>query len=104
MLDRRYIHQPPDLNRVFGFHLQHLDVRQESARHTEAVAEILSLRNTDYGALDENERLRLLAGKMADTPPGEELPVPPSTTVSSSDCARLERFLMSRNLLSKSAM
>ncbi len=77
------------LMETFGFHLQHLDVRQESARHTEAVAEILSRRNTDYGALDENERLRLLAGKMADTPPGEELPELSESTQETLDVFRI---------------
>jgi phosphoenolpyruvate carboxylase len=47
----------------FGFYLMHLDVRQESTRHTEAVAEILKLSNTasDYLALDETARIKLLS-------------------------------------------
>ena len=49
----------------FGFYLMHLDVRQESSRHTEAVAEILKLSNkqtrTDYLALDETSRVELLS-------------------------------------------
>ena len=47
----------------FGFYLMQLDVRQESTRHTEAVAEILKLSNTngDYLALDEAARIELLS-------------------------------------------
>ena len=47
----------------FGFYLMHLDVRQESTRHTEAVAEILKLSNTyiDYDSLDEAERIKMLS-------------------------------------------
>jgi phosphoenolpyruvate carboxylase len=50
------------LVRTFGFHLLQLDVRQESARHTEAVAEILRLSlDRDYVGLDEGGRLELLS-------------------------------------------
>ncbi|MBE9565038.1 MAG: phosphoenolpyruvate carboxylase, partial [Proteobacteria bacterium] len=47
----------------FGFYLMHLDVRQESTRHTEAVAEILQQSNTymDYDSLDEDTRIKLLS-------------------------------------------
>ncbi len=46
---------------TFGFHLMQLDVRQESTRHSEAVAEILSLAlDIDYHSLDESQRLQLL--------------------------------------------
>jgi len=47
----------------FGFYLMQLDIRQESSRHTEAVAEILKLSNTyiDYHNLDEAERFRMLS-------------------------------------------
>ena len=49
------------LAETFGFHLMQLDVRQESARHTEAVAEILAKAwSVDYLALDESQRLELL--------------------------------------------
>jgi len=47
---------------TFGFHLVSLDLRQESTRHTTAVAEILRLSaGLDYEALDERARLQLLA-------------------------------------------
>ena len=47
----------------FGFYLMHLDIRQESTRHTEAVAEILKLSNTyiDYDSLNEEERMKMLS-------------------------------------------
>ena len=47
----------------FGFYLMQLDIRQESTRHTEAVAEILKLSNTyiDYPGLDEAERIKMLS-------------------------------------------
>lgn len=57
------------LAETFGFHLLQLDVRQESARHTEAVAEILTASLTlDYQALDEERRLDTLSSAM--TVPG----------------------------------
>ncbi len=47
---------------TFGFYLVHLDVRQESTRHTEAVTELLSLlEGVDYTALDEKTRLITLS-------------------------------------------
>ncbi len=54
----------------FGFHLMQLDVRQESTRHTEAVAEIFSaVAGLDYHALDESQRLQIL-GEAITTPGG----------------------------------
>ncbi len=46
----------------FGFHLLHLDIRQESTRHTEAVTDILSRVDpqADYAAMDEDQRLEYL--------------------------------------------
>jgi phosphoenolpyruvate carboxylase len=50
------------LVRTFGFHLLQLDVRQESGRHGDAVAEIFSLSlGSDYRGLDEEARLELLS-------------------------------------------
>ncbi|MCW9088608.1 MAG: phosphoenolpyruvate carboxylase [Gammaproteobacteria bacterium] len=48
---------------TFGFYLLHLDVRQESTRHTEAVAEILASLNEPivYNEMDEDLRLTTLA-------------------------------------------
>ena len=51
---------------VFGFHLMQLDVRQESTRHSQAVAEILSAAlGIDYSSLDESKRLEVLAEAIA---------------------------------------
>ena len=51
---------------TFGFHLMQLDVRQESTRHAEAVAEILKAAlNIDYLALTEEKRIELLAEGIA---------------------------------------
>ncbi len=51
------------LAETFGFFLMRLDIRQESTRHSEVVAEILSLQDnaTDYMALGEKQRLALLS-------------------------------------------
>ena len=58
------------LVKTFGFHLMQLDVRQESTRHSDAVAEIFSLAlNIDYQNLDEPQRLALL-GEAVATPGG----------------------------------
>jgi phosphoenolpyruvate carboxylase len=48
---------------TFGFYLMQLDVRQESTRHSDAVAEILRQSNTymDYESLDEETRIKTLS-------------------------------------------
>jgi phosphoenolpyruvate carboxylase len=47
---------------TFGFHLMQLDVRQESTRHSDAVAEILAAAlKLDYQNLDETARLQVLS-------------------------------------------
>jgi len=54
------------LTDTFGFHLMQLDVRQESTRHTQAVAEILkSALDIDYDNLDEKARLEILSEAIA---------------------------------------
>ncbi|MBZ0094624.1 MAG: phosphoenolpyruvate carboxylase [Sulfuricella sp.] len=52
---------------TFGFYLVHLDIRQESTRHTEAVAELLAQQPglPDYGSLSEARRLELLGELIA---------------------------------------
>ena len=51
---------------TFGFHLVQLDLRQESGRHTAAVAEILQVYlGLDYLTLAEHERLNLLSEAIA---------------------------------------
>jgi len=54
---------------VFGFHFAALDVRQHSERHATALAELLlatGLRQDDYTALDEAERISVLEGLLCD--------------------------------------
>ncbi|MDO9423013.1 MAG: phosphoenolpyruvate carboxylase [Methylobacter sp.] len=54
------------LAETFGFHLMELDVRQESNRHTDAVADILATAlGLDYHGMDENQRLDLLSEAIA---------------------------------------
>jgi len=54
----------------FGFYLMQLDLRQESNRHSDAVAEILRQIDPrmEYQALDEHARLNLLADLLASPP------------------------------------
>jgi phosphoenolpyruvate carboxylase len=55
---------------TFGFFLVHLDIRQESARHTAAVAEIIAHspgKHGDYLAADEAARLALLSDLITQT-------------------------------------
>ena len=60
------LHDLIRLAETFGFHLMQLDVRQESSRHTQAVADILAAAlNLDYLAMDENQRLELLSEAIA---------------------------------------
>lgn len=53
---------------TFGFFLAQLDVRQESSRHTEAVAELFAKTDIDYNALDERARLELLSRHITQDP------------------------------------
>ncbi|OUD12603.1 phosphoenolpyruvate carboxylase [Thioflexithrix psekupsensis] len=45
---------------TFGFYLMRLDIRQESTRHSEAIAELSLQKNVDYLTLDESQRLQHL--------------------------------------------
>ncbi|MES9994230.1 MAG: phosphoenolpyruvate carboxylase [Candidatus Thiodiazotropha sp.] len=58
------------LVRTFGFYLARLDIRQESAVHTRAVADLLSVLGIeqDYEGLDEEARLKLLADLILNAP------------------------------------
>jgi phosphoenolpyruvate carboxylase len=50
---------------TFGFHMVELDIRQESARHTQAVEEITRLANLgNYADMDDQQRLKFLAGQI----------------------------------------
>ncbi len=59
------------LAETFGFYLMHLDIRQESTRHSEAVAEIVGLLPdaADYLSLDEAARQALISGALESPPP-----------------------------------
>ncbi|MGD8312539.1 MAG: phosphoenolpyruvate carboxylase, partial [Gammaproteobacteria bacterium] len=59
------------LVRTFGFYLMHLDIRQESGRHTAAVSELCNAlpEPVDYAAMNEAQRQRFLAGMLAGPPP-----------------------------------
>ena len=59
---------------TFGFYLLKLDIRQESTRHSDAVADVFKqIKNApDYNALSEEERLKTLA-EYIDNPPALEL-------------------------------
>jgi phosphoenolpyruvate carboxylase len=56
---------------TFGFHLVALDLRQESSRHTEAVAELLAQTDppVDYRALSEPGRLAVLSDMVRSAEP-----------------------------------
>ncbi|MBO1924471.1 phosphoenolpyruvate carboxylase [Thiomicrorhabdus sp. 6S3-12] len=53
------------LVKTFGFYLMRLDIRQESTVHTEAVSDLLQHLNIDYNALNEEERIEVLANHVA---------------------------------------
>lgn len=54
---------------TFGFYLMKLDIRQESTRHSQAVADILNHQDVavDYMALSEEQRLELLAKHLSES-------------------------------------
>jgi phosphoenolpyruvate carboxylase len=56
---------------TFGFYLMHLDIRQESTRHTEAVTEVMKQLpgGVDYASLDESARQQLITQALATPPP-----------------------------------
>ena len=58
------------LTETFGFFLLKLDIRQESTRHSDAVAEILNQIHDapHYNTLDEVQRVELLANYIANPP------------------------------------
>ena len=59
------------LVQTFGFFLMHLDIRQESTRHTGAISEILKTLpgGVDYASLDEAARQQQLTQALTTTPP-----------------------------------
>lgn len=53
--------------RTFGFHLQALDMRQNSESHEDVLTELFALAGVspDYAALDEDERVELLLAELS---------------------------------------
>lgn len=87
------------LVRTFGFHLLQLDVRQESGRHTEAVADVLRQAwGVDYIALDEAARLELL--QEAITQSGAMLVDAAALSADTQECLKVMRVIaqMQRSL------
>ncbi|WP_018946542.1 phosphoenolpyruvate carboxylase [Thioalkalivibrio sp. AKL17] len=82
---------------TFGFHLHHLDVRQESTVHTEAVAEILRHidPSLDYAAMDEPARQQCLAELIGR---GDELPQPDRAALDERTRETLEVFEVIRRM------
>jgi phosphoenolpyruvate carboxylase len=56
---------------TFGFYLMHMDIRQESTRHSAAVSELLAAmpQSVDYTGLDERSRQQCLTDWLDKTPP-----------------------------------
>ncbi len=80
---------------TFGFHLVSLDLRQESSRHSAAVAEILQVtENTDYRALDQQQRIELLASRIA----GDGIPCFERCALSDENRQTLEVFDTAREM------
>jgi len=80
---------------TFGFYLMHLDIRQESTRHTDAVTELLRQLpgSSDYATLDEAARQQLITAALATPPPQID------RTTLSDDCREtLEVFDVMRNM------
>jgi phosphoenolpyruvate carboxylase len=71
-LAREHVQDLIRLVETFGFYLMHLDIRQESTRHTEAVGELCRLYDNglDYAALDDGARQDYLSRALATQPPG----------------------------------
>ncbi len=63
------LHDLIRLVQTFGFFLMHLDIRQESTRHSTAVSEIATMLGADYAALDETARQQYLTLALSDSPP-----------------------------------
>ncbi|MCH8104567.1 MAG: phosphoenolpyruvate carboxylase [Proteobacteria bacterium] len=61
---------------TFGFYMVSLDIRQDSARHTQAVSEIVKNSGMkDYSAMDEAQRLQFLADQIVS---GDRLEITPT--------------------------
>ncbi len=80
---------------TFGFYLMHLDIRQESTRHSAAVADLLSrqMQPVDYLTLPESERLALLTDLISRDHP---LPIPEG--LEEATCETLEVFRVMKQM------
>lgn len=78
------------LAQTFGFHLAHLDIRQESGRHESCVVAVLAEAGVchDYGVLDEADRVELLARLLADG----GMPAPGGEDFDEADAETLDTF------------
>ncbi len=56
------------LVQCFGFYLAALDIRQESSRHTEAIADLFSQQHINYKKCSEEERLHILQQWLTPSP------------------------------------
>ncbi|MCG6935948.1 MAG: phosphoenolpyruvate carboxylase [Proteobacteria bacterium] len=75
---------------TFGFFLAHLDIRQESTIHTRTVSEVFrQLDGTDYTALDENQRMTVLADWLSKAPPALD-----TATLSDMNRETLQTFMV----------
>lgn len=84
---------------TFGFFLMQLDIRQESTRHTDAVADLLKQLPgaPDYTALGEADRIRVLADYIARSAP----PPIPRESLSESTGETLDVFAVVRRMRSE---
>jgi phosphoenolpyruvate carboxylase len=87
-----------DLARTFGFHLAALDVRQHSAVHQRAVADLLTMAgvHVDYAGLDEQARQSLLESELMNPRPL----LPPSVRLGDETAEVLEALRVVRDAAS----
>jgi phosphoenolpyruvate carboxylase len=86
------------LVQTFGFFLMHLDIRQESTRHSEAVSEILKTLpdSIDYASLGEAARQQQLTQALTGAPPALD-----RTSLSDDTRETLEVFDVMRSMQSE---
>jgi phosphoenolpyruvate carboxylase len=90
------------LTETFGFYCLRLDVRQESTRHSEAVAELFTQINIDYLSLDEDARLAALEKAIKD-PTGIDAQRPGQTEATQETLDVFRVMVQMRNEVSKKA-
>jgi phosphoenolpyruvate carboxylase len=84
---------------TFGFHVAALDIRQHSDVHEAAVADLLRLARVcdDYTALDEEQKLHLLARELHEPRPL----LPPATAPEPATREALDTFVVIRETLAR---